>query len=178
MAKMSIFTGERMQFLPKITYKEKLSLLSGKDRIDLYYFGAGHTNGDAWVVFPALRVMHAADMFARKDAPLYDRRNGGSGVAFPLTLSKALAGIKDIDTIITGHSSMMTWSDLEEHQRFNRDLLAAVREAMKAGKSADEASASLILAEKYQGYQAQLQSPEGRRHVKAAVEAIYEELKR
>ena len=25
---------------------------SGIDRIDLYYFGRGHTNGDAWVVFP------------------------------------------------------------------------------------------------------------------------------
>jgi cyclase len=175
---MSIFTGDSTKFLPKTTYKNKLSLLSGKDRIDLYYFGAGHTNGDTWVVFPALRVMHAADMFARKDAPLYDRRNGGSGVAFPQTVSKALTGIKDVDTVITGHSATMTWSDLEEHQRFNRDLLSAVWEAKTAGKSADEALASLNLAGKYRAYQAQLQSVEGRRHVKAAVEAIYEELER
>jgi hypothetical protein len=24
-----------------------------------HYFGRGHTNGDAWIVFPALRAMHA-----------------------------------------------------------------------------------------------------------------------
>ena len=28
----------------------------GADEIDLHYFGRGHTNGDAWVVFPALRA--------------------------------------------------------------------------------------------------------------------------
>ena len=30
----------------KKTFKDKMSLGSGKDRIDLYYFGAGHTSGD------------------------------------------------------------------------------------------------------------------------------------
>ena len=39
-----------------------------QDRIDLYYFGAGHTNGDAFVVFPAL-AMAAGDIFAWKMAP-------------------------------------------------------------------------------------------------------------
>ena len=33
-----------------------MSLFGGKDRIDLRYFGAGHTNGDAVIVFPALRT--------------------------------------------------------------------------------------------------------------------------
>ena len=73
------------RFLPKKTYKDKLSLGSGKDRIDLYYFGPAHTNGDTWIVFPALRVMQAGDMFAWKDAPLLDRNNGGSGLEFAAT---------------------------------------------------------------------------------------------
>ncbi len=91
MARMDAFKGDKAQFLPKRTYQDKLSLFSGKDRIDLYYFGAGHTNGDTWVVYPALRVLQAGDMFAWKDAPLCDRANGGSGVAFPKTLAKAIA---------------------------------------------------------------------------------------
>jgi cyclase len=41
-----------------------MTLGSGADRIDLYYFGAGHTSGDALVLFPALRIMHAGDLFA------------------------------------------------------------------------------------------------------------------
>src|SRR6266516_4801622 len=73
MEKMDAFKGDNAKFLPKKTYKDKMTLGAGKDRIDLYYFGRGHTNGDTWVVFPALRVMHTGDMFAWKDAPTLDR---------------------------------------------------------------------------------------------------------
>lgn len=47
----------------------RASVLSGKDAIDLYCFGNGHTNGDAFVVFRELRTMHAGDIFARKGTP-------------------------------------------------------------------------------------------------------------
>ena len=57
-----------------------MTIGSGADRIDLHYFGRGHTNGDAWVLFPALRVMHAGDIFSGKNIPLLDANNGGSGV--------------------------------------------------------------------------------------------------
>src|SRR6267378_3282174 len=58
MVKMDAFKGDKAQFLPKRTYKDKMTVGSGKNRVDLYYFGAGHTNGDTWVVYPALRVIH------------------------------------------------------------------------------------------------------------------------
>jgi glyoxylase-like metal-dependent hydrolase (beta-lactamase superfamily II) len=45
MEKMPAFQGQGAQFLPKRIFKEKLTLLGGNDRIDLYYFGSGHTNG-------------------------------------------------------------------------------------------------------------------------------------
>ena len=47
--------------LPDRTLKDKMTLLSGKDAIDLYYFGPAHTNGDAFVVFRNARVVHAGD---------------------------------------------------------------------------------------------------------------------
>src|SRR5213593_3848090 len=100
MAKMPAFQGEKASFLPKRTYKDRLTIGSGKNRVELYYFGAGHTNGDTFVVYPALRVLQTGDMFAWRDAPVLDRNNGGSGVEFPKTLAKAVAGIKDIDTVI------------------------------------------------------------------------------
>ena len=46
MEKMDNFKGDKSVFLPKKTYKDKLTL-GGKDEIDLYYFGPAHTNGDA-----------------------------------------------------------------------------------------------------------------------------------
>src|SRR4029078_353821 len=108
----------------KRTLKDKMPIGRGADQIELYYFGRGHTNGDAFVVFPALRVAHAGDIFARKGPVLLDENNGGSGVAIGGTLAKAHAGIKNVDRVITGHSTVMTWADLEEYAQFNKDSLA------------------------------------------------------
>src|SRR4051812_40641492 len=102
MQKMDVFKGDNAKFLPAKTFADKMSLGSGKDRIDLYYFGPAHTNGDAFVVFPALRILHTGDAFAWKDGPGCDRANGGSCVSFPRTLQKAVAALKNIDTVIPG----------------------------------------------------------------------------
>jgi glyoxylase-like metal-dependent hydrolase (beta-lactamase superfamily II) len=168
MARMDAFKGDNAKFLPKRTYKDKLSIGAGKNQIDLYYFGRGHTDGDTFVVFPALRTMHMGDLFPWKDAPFLDRSNGGSGVAMPQTLDNALKGIKNVDTIVGGHQPLVQWKDLQEYQRFNADLLAAVQAAKKAGKSVDEASTSINLTTKYAGYESA--------RTKAAIQAIYDEL--
>src|SRR5262249_3141815 len=140
------------QGLPTKTFKDRMSIGAGQDRIDLYYFGRGHTDGDTWVIFPALRVMHAGDMFARKDAPTLDRANGGSGLEFADTIGKAMAAARGIDTVIPGHGPLRKLEELQEYQRFMIDLVAATRDAMTAGKSVDEAAASIDLSAKYKGY--------------------------
>src|SRR5688572_8562164 len=66
----NIFTVNNGRGMAKRTFKDKMSLGKGNDQIDLYYFGRGHTNGDAWVVFPTLRIMHAGDIFSGKNVPL------------------------------------------------------------------------------------------------------------
>ncbi len=169
MEKMDAFKGDNAKFLPGKTYKDRLTLGSGKNRIELYYFGAGHTNGDTFVVFPDLRVLHTGDMFAWKDAPLCDRNNGGSCVAFPQTISKVIANITDVDTIIPGHSPMQTPKDLQEYQQFLADLLSQTQAAMTAGKTVDEAAAAFKV-DKYPGYKTE--------RVKAAIQAIYDEMKK
>ena len=169
MAKMDAFKGDNAKFLPKKTYQDKLTIGSGKNRMDLYYFGRGHTNGDTWIVFPALRVMHTGDMFAWKDAPTLDRNNGGSGVEYAATVGKALATIKDVDTLIVGHSPLRTLAELKEYQQFMTDFVNVVKEAQKAGKSVDEAAAAVNLTAKYKDYKNERYRP--------AIQAIYDELK-
>jgi len=168
MAKMDAFKGDNAKFLPKRTYQDKLTLGKGRDAIDLYYFGRGHTNGDTWVVFPALRVMHTGDMFAWKDAPTLDRNNGGSGLEYAQTVGKVLDTVKNVDTLIVGHSPLRTIPELREYQQFMNDFVAAVQDAKKAGKSVDDAAASINLSGKYKDYKND--------RYKAAVQAIYDEL--
>jgi cyclase len=168
----NIFTANGGKGLPKRTFKDRMTIGSGADQIDLYYFGRGHTNGDAWVVFPALRIMHAGDVFSGKNLPLLDANNGGSGLEIPDTLAKASSTVKNIDTIITGHSSQMTPNDLREYVDFNRDFLNAMREAKKAGKSVDEVAKSWKIPAKYTGYAA----PQAER-LHANVQIVYDEIK-
>jgi cyclase len=172
MDKMDAFKGEKVNYLPKLMFKDKMSLGAGRDKIDLYYFGAGHTNGDAWVVFPAIRVMHAGDMFAGKQPPIIDVDNGGSGLAYPTSLEKALAGIKNVDTIITGHSTLMPWKDLETYAEFTREFRSVVVNGFDHGLSVGEIADAWMLPARYAGYTA---PPE---RVKAAVQAIVGELSR
>jgi glyoxylase-like metal-dependent hydrolase (beta-lactamase superfamily II) len=170
MEKMPAFQSEEgKKFLPGKTYKDKLSLLSGADKIDLYYFGRGHTNGDSFVVFPALKVMHTGDIFAAKGTPFMDTNNGGSGVEYPKTLAKAAAGIKGVETVIPGHSAVTDWNTFKEFGAFISDLVAAAEQAKKDGKDVDKAVADIKLPDKYKGY--------GLNSLKANLTAIYSELK-
>lgn len=149
----NIFTTNNGRGMAKQTFKDKLTLGSGADRIDLYYFGRGHTNGDAFVVFPALGVMHAGDIFSGKNLPILDANNGGSGRDIGDTLTKAADGVPGVTSIITGHSTVMTPADLREYAQFNKDFFAAVQAGVRANKSVDEIAAGWKIDEaKYKGY--------------------------
>jgi glyoxylase-like metal-dependent hydrolase (beta-lactamase superfamily II) len=152
MEKMDAFKGDKSVFIPKKTFKDKLTLGKGNDQIDLYYFGRAHTNGDAWVVFRALRVMHSGDAFAGKTTPIIDPNNGGSAVDYGKTLGKAASSIKNVDTIITGHSPRMTPADLKEYAAFNDSFVAWVKDEIKAGKTVDAAAAEYKIPAQYNGY--------------------------
>jgi cyclase len=150
----TIFDENNGRGVPKRTFKDKMTLFKGADEVDLYYFGRGHTNGDAWVAFPALRVVHAADIFSGKNVPLLDANNGGSAMEIANTLEKGLNGIKNVDMYITGHSTQMTPAELREYVSFNRDFLSDAQAAMKAGKTVDEMATTWKVPAKYAGYAA------------------------
>ena len=136
----SIFERNANRNLPTRTFGDRLTLGQGQEQIDLYYFGRGHTNGDAWIVFPAQRIVHAGDIFAwSNQIPILDSNNGASGVAYPDTLMKAHAALSKVaDRIITGHSTVMSFNDLRTFADFNRSFLDAARAAKKQGRTADE----------------------------------------
>jgi glyoxylase-like metal-dependent hydrolase (beta-lactamase superfamily II) len=139
--------------MPDRTFKDTLTLNAGADRVDLYYFGRGHTNGDAIVVFPAARTAAVGDLFAWKQPPYVDAMNGGSPVELPATLEKASKGITGVDSVITGHMEpLQKWSDLVEYAEFNRAVVTAVQAAKKAGRTADQAAAELKLPAKFASY--------------------------
>jgi cyclase len=137
------FQGENAKYLPKKTFKDRMTLLGGNERIELSYYGRGHTNGDIVVVFPALRLAHVGDLFAWHGVPRVMTEDGGSVIEFPETLTKAQAAIKNVDTIITGHTRVMQWKDWVEVRDFLSYYVGEVKAAKKAGKTVDEAVAGM-----------------------------------
>jgi len=169
----NIFKDNNGRGLPKRTFTDKMNIGKGADEIELRYFGRGHTNGDAWVIFPALRFMHAGDIYSGKNIPLLDAVNGGSGVEIGRTLGNAAREAKGkVDGIISGHSTVMTVADLEEYSAFNNDFRDTVQAAKKAGKSVDEVFAAYKIPEKYKGYAAPAEA-----RLKANIQVVFDETK-
>ena len=169
MARMEALKS-RPHAMPDRTFTDRLTVGSGRDRIELHYFGRGHTNGDALVVFPQLRTMHTGDLFPGRQVPFMDDTNGGSGLAYPDTLAKAASGIRGVERVIPGHSGVTDWAAFVEFGEFVRAFVSDVEASAKAGRSAEQALADLKLPEKFSGYTTT--------RAKANVGVIYRELEK
>ena len=174
---VNIFTQNNGRGLPTKTFKDSMTIGKGPDEIDLHYFGRGHTNGDAWIVFPALRLVHAGDIFSGKNLPLLDSNNGGSGLEIGNSLAKAAKSLKNIDTVITGHSTTMTMADLSEYAEFNKEFMHDVQAAKKAGKKVDEIAAAWKMPAKYKGYTDPASTPAQTARLKTNVQIVFDETK-
>jgi cyclase len=64
-------------FLPSVTYRERLDLQIGAKRIELHYFGVGHTTGDTVYRRPDLHRQGAVDSCLQRRKLV--RRGGGAG---------------------------------------------------------------------------------------------------
>jgi cyclase len=153
MVTMDIFKASGGRGLPTRSFADRMTIGSGQDRIDLYYFGRGHTSGDIFVVFRALCVAFAGDMFASWSLPIIDGAHGGSALEIGTSLQRAYDGIANVDRVITGHGAVLKWSDLEDYAQFNTDVAAWLLSARKAGLPAPALFKTLqgLMREIYEG---------------------------
>jgi glyoxylase-like metal-dependent hydrolase (beta-lactamase superfamily II) len=176
----NIFKKNDGRGLPKRTFKDTWTMGSGDDQIDLRYFGAAHTGGDAYVIFTKHRVMHVGDTFPTRDLPIMDKNNGGSGVRYSGTLAKA-ANATNVDTIINGHNpTTMTTADLKLYSEFIGDFVKFVQDAKKAGKTIDDVVNTWRTPAKYTGYNEPTtdeQRTTRTNRVRADAQVIWEETK-
>ncbi|HZF29720.1 MAG TPA: MBL fold metallo-hydrolase [Gammaproteobacteria bacterium] len=125
--------------LPNITFGTEIAVHLGGKEVRARYFGRGHTNGDAVVYFPELKVVHTGDLFLGRDARataaaagkppgrnIYpDYAQGGSFLDWTGTLEGAL--MLDFDTVIPGHGPVSTRADVVQF----RDDVGAMRDRIQ-----------------------------------------------
>jgi glyoxylase-like metal-dependent hydrolase (beta-lactamase superfamily II) len=170
MQRLDLLKGANAEFLPDRVFDDRLSLFSGADRVDLYYFGRGGTDGDIWAVFPALRTVVGGDAFANRAVTRIDPPNGGTARGYIDALARVVAEIKDVDTVITGHGPAVSWADLVKYVQFNRDFQAWVVAAKRAGKTVEQAAAEYKHPSGYSEYAAPAPA-----FIQNYIQAIYDE---
>ena len=127
--------------LPTETFKDRMTIGSGADRIELYHFGRGHTNGDTFVLFPAARLLCMGDVMAWNMAPFLPA-GGAEAIAEETgALVKAVKG--KVDLVEEGHGHINNWAGLVRLAKFDRALADAAKRHYDAGDPPGMAVADL-----------------------------------
>lgn len=122
----------------RVTFTQETDLFLGGKEVRAKYYGRGHTNGDAFVYFPALKVLHTGDMFT-SGSPLIDYPGGGSLVEWTKTLDAVMNDKTiDVDTVIPGHGPVSKKADLMTYRNNVENMRTRVQTLIRQGKKQDE----------------------------------------
>jgi len=119
----------------RVVFTEECSVFLGGKEVRARHFGRGHTNGDAFIYFPAQRTIHTGDMMAGT-TPLIDYLGGGSVVEWTKTLDAVLK--LDFDTVIPGHGPVTNKAGLLAYRNNVEKLRNRAAGLIREGKSQDE----------------------------------------
>jgi cyclase len=124
-------------FTPSITFKENMNVWLGKDKVELYYFGVGHTTGDCVVYFPEEKVAFIGDQYFNTRPQLIHSNKNGNSFQHVLTLTKMLETL-DADTFLSGHSDPVGRKEIYEHIQGMVERQKKVKELINQAKTMEE----------------------------------------
>lgn len=120
----------------RVTFTQETTVHLGGKEVRARYMGRGHTDGDAFIYFPALKVIHTGDMMAN-NTPLIDYPGGGSVIEWTKTLDAVMKEF-DFDTVIPGHGAITNKAGLLAYRNYVEKLRNRATELIRGGKSQDE----------------------------------------
>jgi len=131
------------QLLPDQTFDKELKIKLLDEKIAGYYFGAGHTNGDAIYHFQDANIMHVGDLMFNKRHPFVDRTAGANMTQWIKDLDKVTKKADKDSIIIFGHSfnpgeETGTTEDIKKFQDYIGKVLKFAEQEIKKGVSKEE----------------------------------------
>jgi len=146
-------------FVPSLTFSEKMNIHIGSKTAELWYFGVGHTTGDAVVYFPEEKTAFIGDQIFLTRAQLIHSYKGGDSFEHVRTLTKMLDKI-DAEKFCSGHSEMTNLAGIENHIGQMQKRQEKIRALIAKGKNTEE------IKSEFEQSEARL------------VESIYDEIKK
>jgi cyclase len=134
---------EDKQLYPDQTYTSTWCDTIASEKICLYYYGAGHTNGDSLVHLQDDDVVHTGDLVFNRRHPFIDRSAGANIKSWINVLDKTVNKFNKKTTYVFGHAAdgynvTGTAEDLKLFGAYLGNLLKYVEGEIKAGKSKED----------------------------------------
>ncbi len=129
--------AERMRFIPKITFNDKMKIHLGNKTVELHYFGVGHTTGDIVVYFPEEKTAFIGDQVFFGRPQLIHSYKGGNSFEHVKTTQKILASLP-AEKFCSGHAEIKTRADIEVHLQEMTAFQKKINSLIAGGKSLEE----------------------------------------
>lgn len=137
---------ELSSFVPSVTFRDKMDTYLGAKNVELWYFGVGHTTGDAVVYIPEERTAFIGDQIFLGRPQLIHSYKGGNSFEHVKTLSTMLETI-DAERFCSGHSDMTDRAAIRKHIAQMKERQEKIKQLMKQGKSLEQVKAEFEQAE-------------------------------
>ncbi len=105
---------ELAPFIPSITFNDKMDIYLGTKKVELWYFGVGHTTGDLVVYFPEEKTAFLGDQIFLTRPQLIHSYKGGNSFEYVKTLTKMLKTL-DAEKFCSGHSEIANREVIRNH---------------------------------------------------------------
>ena len=128
---------ELAPFLPSLTYSDRMDIYLGSKKVELWYFGVGHTKGDTVVYFPEEKTAFIGDQIFMGRAQLIHSYKGGNSFGHVKALTKMLETL-DAERFCSGHSDPIDRSTVKHHIEEMKKIQAKIKSLMGQGKSLEE----------------------------------------
>jgi len=147
-AKEVIVSEKRPTAIPNVTFSESMTIELGGKKVELHYVGRNHSDNTLVAHFPAERIIFTVDWIPVQGLPFRDMND--------TYFEEWIEGLKrveqmDFDILAPGHGRLGNKGDVRAFRGYMEDLHAATLQAVRAGKSVEQAKADVTL-EKYKDW--------------------------
>ena len=128
---------ELLPFIPSVTFADQMDIYLGSQKVELFYFGVGHTTGDAVVYFRDQKIAFIGDQVFTARPQLIHAYKGGNSFEHVKTLTKMLE-VLDAEKFFSGHSEMSDRAGIQKHIEEMKGLQNEIKSLIAKNKSLDE----------------------------------------
>ncbi len=128
---------ELAPFTPELTFSEKMDIYLGSKKVELWYFGIGHTTGDIVVYIPEEKTAFLGDQIFTTRPQLIHSYKGGNSFEHVATLTRMLETL-EAEKFSSGHSEICSRADIQHHISQIQELQEKVMTMVEQNKSLDE----------------------------------------